>query len=71
MGKTAAAEIARLKVRYVNWTIRAVVQGEGWTAQRRAPGPAGKPTRIHALTAAELGAKLAEAEDRPGVPANP
>ncbi len=64
MSRTAAAELARLKVRFVAWSIRPVERGEGFTAQqkkgkRKSPKP---PLRIHARTVSSLGAKLAEQE---------
>jgi hypothetical protein len=66
MSRTAAAELARLKVRFVAWSIRPVERGEGFTAQqnkgkRKSPKP---PLRIHARTVSSLGAKLAEQEGR-------
>ncbi len=62
MSRTAAAGLARLKVRFVGWTIRPVGRGEGFTAQQKPGGKAGRPLRIHALTLGDLSAKLADHE---------
>jgi hypothetical protein len=63
MSRTAAAELAHLKVRFAVWTIRPVRRGEGFTAQQRqrTEKPA-RPLSIHAITLADLSAKLAEYE---------
>ncbi len=71
MSRTAAAELARLKVRFAAWTIRRVGRGEGFTAQQeKGTGKPARPLRIHALTLADLNVKLAEHEGRrrPGKP---
>ncbi len=62
MSRTAAAGLARLKVRFVAWTIRPVGRGEGFTAQQKNSRKAGGALRIHALTLGDLDAKLAEYE---------
>jgi hypothetical protein len=61
MSRTAAAELARLKVRFAAWTIRPVGRGEGFTAQQRqrTEKPA-RPLSVHAITLADLSTKLAE-----------
>ena len=66
MSRTPAAELARIKVRYSEWRIRAVEDGRDkrYTAQRTSPDRPDKPMRIHARTVAELGAKLAAAEEQ-------
>ena len=71
MSRTAAAELARVKVRFAAWTIRRVGRGEGFTAQQeRGTGKPARPLRIHALTLADLNVKLAQHEGRrrPGKP---
>jgi hypothetical protein len=64
MSRTAAAELARLKVRFAAWTIRRVGRGEGFTAQQEGAGKPARPLRIHALTLADLDDKLAAHEGR-------
>jgi hypothetical protein len=66
MGRTAAAELARIKTTYPRWTIRSVEHGAGFTAQHKNTGKGGKPLSIHAFTVSELGAKLAELGERRG-----
>jgi hypothetical protein len=68
MSRTPAAELARIKVRHNEWSIRAVEtgHGEGYTAHRTCPDRRGRAIRIHALTVSELDAKLAEIEERRG-----
>jgi hypothetical protein len=65
MSRTAAAELARLKVRFAAWTIRRVGRGEGFTAQQeKRTGKTARPLSVHALTLADLNVKLAEHEGR-------
>jgi len=66
MGRTAAAELARIKITYPRWTIRSVARGVGFTAQHKSTGKGGKPLSIHAFTVSELGVKLAELGERRG-----
>jgi hypothetical protein len=69
VNRTAAKELARLKVHYAEWTIRPVgtEHGGGYTAQQWGTGKAGKPPlRIHALNVTELATRLAEVEEGRG-----
>lgn len=61
MGTTPAAQLARLKVTYRDWTIRPVDpgKGNGYTAQRK--GRRGARS-VYAPTLAELESALVELE---------
>ena len=66
MSRTAAAQLARLKLRYAKWMIRPVAQGhgDGFTAQQWGTGKHGRPpVRIHARNVTEPATKQAEFED--------
>ena len=49
MSRTPAAELARVKVKFPQWTIRRAGGGDGFTAHHRATRE-----RVHACTLAEL-----------------
>ena len=54
MSNTPAAQLARLKVTFPQWSIRPVTSGEGYTAHNQATGE-----QIHAATVAGLEYQLA------------
>lgn len=59
MSTTPAAALARLRVTYPGWSIRAVERGHGYTAHRREGRP-GEVRRLYAGTPGELEAALAD-----------